>query len=69
MIELIAEHNQGKVTVRGVVNDNLIVTDPKIDAVTALKQFAILVKHYEKVDLWRQNFRMTHEYTENKKTR
>jgi len=51
------------------VNNNLIVTDPKADAVIALKQFAIMAKNTESVDLWKEDFSMQHEYTDNKKTR
>ena len=66
MIELIAEHAGGAVIIRGIVNNNLIVTDsffsgPASGVSEALAQFDQVMKDFEGESLWDHDFTLKHE--------
>lgn len=66
MIKLISEHYQGKVNVRGEVNNNLIVSSLKPTAVKALIEYAKVLLQVEGINLWEVDFEMTHEFSDKK---
>lgn len=66
MIKLISEHYQGKVNVRGEVNNNLIVSNSKPTAVNALIEYAKILLAVEGINLWEVDFEMEHEFTDKK---
>lgn len=61
MIELIAELADGAVIIRGIVNDNLIVTDFFPAVPEALDQFDQVMKDFEGESLWDHDFTLKHE--------
>lgn len=62
MIELIAEHHEGKVTVRATVNDNLIVSYPFNHLLDAINNLHTAVFDFEGVDLFKTDFTVKQEF-------
>lgn len=63
MIELIAEHFEGEITVRTTVNDNLIVSYPFVSFLRAIENIRQVVLDFEEVDLFKSDFTVTHEFS------
>lgn len=65
MIQLIAEHIPEGVTVRGLYNNNLIVSKVCKNALLALMDFNSALFDFEDRDMWKElDFQLTHEYSE-----
>ena len=66
MVNLIAEHSEGTIVLRGMINDNLIITNKWHSISAAIAEFHLSAIDRKNVDISKVDFQITHEFTDEK---